>query len=733
MKKALYILLIFFLGFPNTSQALHLVGGEVTYECIGNGFYRITLTIYRDCNSSGAQFDPQAAVSIYRGTTLFKNLSINVSPSTTLPLTAPNNCTQLPSTVCTEKAFYVDTAYLPPHPDGYIISHQRCCRNSTIANINNSPSNYGNTYTINIFPNDLSCNSSPVFKEDPPVILCLNVALKLDLGATDADGDSLVYELCDPLNGGGNNPGTAATDPNGVAPNPATRPPYAAVPFRMGFSKLSPLPANPGLKLNSRTGILTGRPNQVGQYVFAVCVKEYRNGTIISTVRRDFQFNVSGACQSIIAAIDAQGNDTSVQCNGKTLTFTQSSVNATSYFWDFGDPAISFDTSTVSSPTYTFSDTGKYVVTLIVNKGTSCADTSTSIFEVNDPLSVSFDHRGNYCFDQNFLDFNVFGDFSPDANFTWNFGGNTNQNGQVFPKEPKAISFLMPGTYIIQLKAEDFGCEAIFIDTVRIYENPKFRHEVPITRACNPTRVNFRDSSIADGPIDHYWNFGDGTTSNMASPSHVYTQAGVYTVSHTIVSRYSCVDTISEIFADVITVLPSPEARLSVDQEEADILKPLFVITNQNDGLNISTETHLPGGQILYDFNEQSLKFSDTGVFLVKHIAINEFGCTDTLFQYLKVSTPLRFYIPNAFSPNGDGINDELIISIIGAKYSSIYIYSRWGELVFSTEDISLFWNGQKFNGGSILPIGTYTYIAKASNEEDGGSYLKKGTITLIR
>ena len=157
--------------------AAHLVGGEISYQCVGNNVYEVTLRIYRDCNSQGAPFDATAPIGIFKGSTLLRTEYASRGPITQLPTTVSNPCLTVPPNVCTEWAIYVKQIYLPPSSDGYTITYQRCCRNQTITNIPN-PGTWGNTYTIDVPPNDSTCNSSPEFNSDPPIILCINDTLE---------------------------------------------------------------------------------------------------------------------------------------------------------------------------------------------------------------------------------------------------------------------------------------------------------------------------------------------------------------------------------------------------------------------------------------------------------------------------------------------------------------------------------------------------------------------------
>ena len=124
-----------------------------------------------------------------------------------IPIAESNPCIVPPSGICVESGVYTWTDNLPVINESYTLSYQRCCRNNTISNLIN-PGDVGSTYTIEITPSaQASCNSSPVFENLPPIVICSNQELEFDFSATDSDGDILVYSLCTPLVGGGNDTG----------------------------------------------------------------------------------------------------------------------------------------------------------------------------------------------------------------------------------------------------------------------------------------------------------------------------------------------------------------------------------------------------------------------------------------------------------------------------------------------------------------------------------------------
>ena len=285
----------------------HLVGGDFHYVHLGGDEYSIVLTVYRDCspaNTNGTLFDDFAAVGMWDGTGIIGpedviTMTLSQTNVSTVPVEMGNPCGTPPPELCIEKAVYTATVELPSNPYGWDLVYQRCCRNPTIVNLENfeGGENAGMSLEVHIPGTEAldGDNSSPAFQELPPVALCSNLPFVWDHSAVDPDGDDLVYSLCPPQQGG---------DPNNAQPNPPTTPPYVDVPYVAGFSWDNPITADPSLSIDPNTGELTCTPTMPGQYAIGICAEEYRDGVLLSMVRRDFQFNVT-TCEPTEIVLEA--------------------------------------------------------------------------------------------------------------------------------------------------------------------------------------------------------------------------------------------------------------------------------------------------------------------------------------------------------------------------------------------------------------------------------------------
>lgn len=690
--------------------ATHIIGGELYYVHQGGDSYLFTLQLYRDCgpnNVNGTGFDAQAELGIFdgSGTYLFSEF-VPFPGSTPVPVVLNNPCLTAPPTICVEQAEYSIVLDLPPIPGGYVVSYQRCCRTPSILNVAN-PGDEGLTCTVAVpNANQTGANSSPVFNAYPPIALCVGQNMTFDHSATDPDGDVLVYELCTPFTGG---------DPFNPLPSPPAGPPYTPVLWAPGYSQAYQMDANPPLAVDPVTGQLTVTPSQVGSYVVGVCVKEYRAGVLLSEVRRDFRFDAVPCVVTILSSIQQQ----QVFCDGYQVNMVNQSIGGSSYFWDFGDPNSSTDTSSQFAPTYTYGDTGVYSVMLVVNPGWPCGDTSYASFEIYPPLQPAFTPPPIQCLGAGAVPLTVTGNFTAQASVLWDLGPGAAPQQMSGPTI--AATFVQPGDQVVTVSLTDHGCTDSYTDTVEVFPPP-----VPLfttdTMGCLPLEVRFNNQSTAWTPMSYAWDLGDGTTSTDSLPVHTYTVEGQYDVRLTVMTDSGCIDTVSLLRPAAVQVWVPPTAGLYTSTPVVDVLNPDVTINDASvdadswmytvEGSTFTTPTF-------------TYAFQEAGTFEVVQVVTSGLGCRDTTSIRVIVTGSL-FHAPNAFTPDGDGLNDQWLPVVIGAREYDLAIFDRWGTRLFHTQDPKAGWDGVG------LPIGVYTYKAWLA-EHGPERYEFVGSITLVR
>ena len=696
------------LAVPISLLGTHIVGGDLTYEDLGSGQLLVTLTLYRDCgptNTNGVGFDTEVEIGVFddQGAHLFSEF-FPFTTSDTVPVQLNNPCLSVTPTICVERAAYSGVIQLPG-TGGFSLAYQRCCRTPATVNVQ-APNTQGLTCSILVPPASLGPNDSPVFNDYPPIAMCVGEPFVFDHSASDADGDSLVYGLCTPLNGG------SSTDPT---PSPPGGPPYTPIAWGAGFSQNAMMNASPQLMLDPVSGLLTVTPNLIGSYAVGLCVSEYRNGTLLSTVTRDLRFDVVPCQVTLVSSIQQQ----QTFCAGLTVDFVNQSVNSGSYFWDFGEPLISTDTSSLFAPSHTFQDTGSYTVMLIAEPGWPCADTSYSTFTLYPPLDPVFADPGPLCFSDLPVELDASGSFTSSAVIDWDLGP-AGAPGQL-TGDPVQASFSSTGSHPITLTVTDLGCTEVFEDSITVFADPTVDFSGGGS-GCMPFGTSFQQLATSDTPLFFSWDLGDGTVSSDPDPQHVYLQPGSYDVRLTVRTDSGCVDTVSWTVPAAVTVHPVPEAAFEVFPPTTNVFDPTVALLDGS--LGGVAWTYLLDGTT-YEGPQVMHTFSDGGEFTVLQVVTSAFGCMDTTARIVQVLEEL-LYVPNAFTPDGDGINDVFLPSVLGAQGWDLEVIDRWGQILFRSDDPSKGWDGEGAIPGVYAFRIRYSALGAAPRDV-------LGSITLVR
>lgn len=744
-----HIKLFFLIGFCICINqgvfATHIIGGQITYECIGNDTFRMTLKVYKDCSAGvtgvldGTPGGPDATITVYEGSSTTPLLTRVLDPPIVTEIDPnPNNpCIIVPPGVCVEEGFYVWDLILPQSSESYHVTYQRCCRNGTISNIEN-PIQNGATYTIEITNTaQVECNNSPVFVNLPPPVICANDELMFDHSATDAEGDQLVYSLCPPFYGGGNAFGTG---PNAATPNPDAPPPYDEVDFLTPtFNANNPLGQDAGLSIDPITGLLTGFPTIQGQYVVGICVEEFRNGQFLSRVFRDFQFNVTTCEEVIFADIGASANNGEDQifvfnvCNDTIVDFINSSQDEAlidSYSWEFyvneSDTIWSFE----EDPTIVFPGPGFYQGKMIVNPNSECTDTAQVFVNISPDIVGEFSVDFDTCIAGPVEFFDMTNPFpSILKEWEWDFGDN-NTSAEQNPVH----MYENAGLYNPQLIVTDtVGCK----DTVTNFVNwfpvpPLIIIDPSSVVGCPPVDVFLENlSNPVDTTYDIIWDFGDGTVGTGVSPTHIYDEAGIYTVGIQITSPIGCFT--EDTFVDLIEIDSQVVANFTFGPDSITNLQPVVQFQDLSNHV-ASWQWIIDEFNFLDEMQNPTVIFPDTGQYAVQLVATHLWGCTDTLTQIVDVRPEIKHHIPNAFSPNGDGNNETFsaVGIFTGIENYNILIVNRWGEAVFQSSDPGEGWNGRRFNNGKLSQRGVYAYQITFTGPR-GKNYSYKGFVTLVK
>ena len=494
MKRIILLIsFYFFVALP--AIANHITGGEMYYTLVsqnGNEYtYHVTLKLYRDCFSTGAQLDPSAAIAIFdksNGIMVWNNL-ITQARVVRLEIGTPNPCITNPPPVCYQVGYYEFDVTLPGTPQGYTISYQRCCR---IAGINNliagGSSNVGTTYTAEI-PGTAGlatgpANNSATFIGPDTVITCADNFFSYSFAALDLDTtDRLTYMFCDAYPGGA---------PGAPAPNPPSPPPYPSVPYEPPFNGFSPL--GPTINIDPNTGLLTGIAPAAGIYVVTVCVVETRNNVVIATQRKDLQIKV-GDCDIARAALNPQY----ISCDGFTMSFHNLSTSTliNSFYWEFGDPASGANNvSSDQFPTHTFSDTGIYTIRLVTNRNQQCSDSTTAIVKVFPGFFPGFTSTGVCLVNPVLFNDTTKTVYGVVDSWRWEFGDATTAADTSRIKNPQWTYASTGPKNVRFIVTNSKGCIDTVYKTIDILDKPPITLAFKDTLICIPDNLTLQASGV---------------------------------------------------------------------------------------------------------------------------------------------------------------------------------------------------------------------------------------------
>ena len=299
------------------------------------------------------------------------------------------------------------------------------------------------------------------------------------------------------------------------------------------------------------------------------------------------------------------------------------------------------------------------------------------------------------------------------ASYLWSTGATT-----------QSIAVNSSGSYVCTVTSTA-GCKASASHNFETYPLPVVSFTNDSSLTCELPIINFTNTSQYQLGSVFEWNI-DNTVYNSLNATHQFSGSGSYPVSLIITSPNNCV---GESIANVnITVFPLPQASFTIAPDQA----PLF-----NSEVTFG-DVSANAVSWLWDFGDGDTStlqnvshfYADPGKYNAKLYVTNVAGCIDSLAREIFI-TP--FYIPNAFTPNGDGRNETFFDPGYATNVQSLTmnIYNRWGQLVYTTDNLSKTWDGVD-SKGNLSPQGVYVYALKVTTYS-GKHYDYTGSVSLIR
>ena len=722
MKNRLILSFVLLLCMIEAS-ATHIVGGQLFITENKNSYYNynIGLTMYFDAlNGDPGAEDNQVAVYIFRKRDNAAMGFVRIpkigrkSVSYTNPLCGIASTETIQITYATD--ILLETSDFGD-PGGYYMVWDRCCRNGTITNIK-SPGDAGSLFYLEFPPivkNGISFhNSSPKFTEIQGDYACVNSPFFFNFGGTDADGDSLSYRLITPLQG------FSTKDRPSVQAIGSSN--YPTLNWIDGITNANIIPGPKPLTIDSRTGMLSVTPGNLGLYVFAVQVDEFRNGVRIGTLTRDFQLRVvdcpkmdqpkllfkqkgkisfynSNEIVTIkkddpncfeVMVTDPTVNEV-LKVTGRAIDHSQNyfSILPAQYRTTIANDTMRFDVCLAEC--FVTYDNRPIRIELIVQ------DESCPV-PLTDTLVIYIRREGSEN-NQPVVTTSLTGDFvhatagSP-VSFT------------VFGKDPDADSLTLSGS------GQNFSLASMAMVFNTIGGKASIEQKFTWTPPCNAVegdtlKVDFtaKDMRCAGNPLPAMKTIYFIIDKSPNSAPSVTTSLNASTVTYALSSSEGIIFDVTAIDPDTNTITLTAKGR---GFNLADV------------GMSFGNKTGIK--KISSQFSwvpDCSIMNGDTNqTFTVDFISQDKscLAATDTTSVNIRLSdytAGIVIDLPNVITPNGDGKNDCLIFDEISEgscadQFKDITVFNRWGKQIYYSKNKKQNWCPNSISAGYYFYVIQY-------------------------
>jgi len=348
-------------------------------------------------------------------------------------------------------------------------------------------------------------------------------------------------------------------------------------------------------------------------------------------------------------------------CAGVAADLTASGANT--YLWNTGSPANPLQVT--PSATTTYSVTGTDL--------NNCSNSASATVTVNIPPSLTLSSTEDYCNSSNGTATVVASGGMTPYSYSWNSS----------PAQTTDVATgLAAGQYEVTVSDAN-GCLSTGITTVFAQAGFTLTSDSEVEHCSHNDGSATITASNAVNPLTYSWSHN----ATLNSPTATNLPAGSYTVT---VTDGGC----TQVTSVTVGSYSGPMAGYHVSS----------TVVGMEDGPVAFSDMSNGAIQWLYDFGDgagamipnPSHQYTNSGVYSTMQIVTDEFGCLDTAFQSITVQEGFAFFIPSAFSPNGDGRNDYFTVFGYGVDPGTfnMAIFDRWGEMVFYTTDINHMWDG---------------------------------------
>ena len=418
----------------------------------------------------------------------------------------------------------------------------------------------------------------------------------------------------------------------------------------------------------------------------------------------------SGCSDSLTQSFTAHPNPISAfnvneVCEDDLLQFFSaasiSSGTITNYLWDFDDNNT---TSLEMNPSHQYLDPRVYSVELTVTSDQNCKASLIQSVTVHERPVPAIDADDVCSLSEAEFEDDSEVNSGINLNTLWKVNDVAVSNNEIYSTTLSAF-----GTFTIELISySDFGCADSVESIITVHPLPEIEFTSDFTNGCSPLCVNFQNTfTIGSGTVDFYEMDVEANQNFTNEPaSYCYPDSGSFDVHIYAVSNEGCrKDSLTE---NYINVYSTPEPEISINSHLKNIYDPIFEFTSLTeyaDSVLWSLGNGASSNQEMFSYN-----YVDTGTFDITLVGWNVFGCIDSTFDQVRIEPIYSMFIPTAFTPNDDGVNDTWLPVSYAVNEYELLIYDRWGENIFTSDDPYEAWNGRKKGTGQIAQVDVYVY-----------------------
>lgn len=412
-------------------------------------------------------------------------------------------------------------------------------------------------------------------------------------------------------------------------------------------------------------------------------------------------------------------------CSPLNICSENSTTNATSYNWNFGNGFTSSSQDACQEYVNTSGLNVGYVISLEAVNEFGCVDYEEQIIVVQPQPVTDFTlSQDGSCFVQDIVQasLNSFGSTS----YEWISDGIV-----VSTEQNPSFVFEQTGLHTISVTSyNDLGCTDSHSAQYEIYTTPEIDIMPDKFNGCAPLEVTF-ENTTSNGAT-WQWIFGNGAQSTAENPLVQFDSPGLYDVQLTAISEHGCQQV--QFFEDMIESFEVPTANFVYSPNDDIIYELDIAFTDSSNG---ATEYMWEFGDGRTSTEASPIHhFDKGGYFEVLLRVMNEYGCSSEMTKAVNIDNTFYFFMPNSFTPDGDGLNDVFLPSFSSIEEIREYefqVVNRWGEIIFKTDDPKMAWVGNSRNGEFYTHNDLFTWNVHVSfnNLQVDKNYT--GTVTVLR